>query len=141
MKKIFFFILTIGGAIGTIIGVVDAMGCMEDAEKCVPWAQETAPCSFQVEGLDTEIEVFVLAGQLAEMGYFTSDLKTASYDEVQDSLKEFQRDLRVPATGQILPDTWEKLAKIKMSAPIQKELLHVLGSCQKPTFWEVLFPW
>ena len=141
MKMFLILIISIGGAIATFIGVLDSAGCIEEADKCIPWAEEVVPCTFQVEGLDIEVEVFVLAGKLAELGYFTEELKTANYTEVEEALKEFQRDIREPATGQVLPATWEKLEKIKMTSSIQKELENVLGSCKEPTLIELLYPW
>jgi len=140
MKKFLIMLIAIGGVIGTLIGVLDAVGCMEEPDQCIPWA-EIVPCTFKVEGADIELEVFVVAGKLAELGYFTGKLKAVKLEDVEEALKAFQRDIREPATGQMLPATWEKLEKIKMSSPIQKELEEVLGSCEEPTFFELLFPW
>ncbi len=60
-------------------------------------------------------ELTLVAALLAEMGYFTQQRDSVEIDSVSAALMDFQRNIKVPQTGQLDEQTWKRLSRVRLS--------------------------
>ncbi|MCP4696275.1 MAG: hypothetical protein GY862_05445 [Gammaproteobacteria bacterium] len=70
----------------------------------------------------SEVGIPLVAASLAELGYFSGDIKTAAIGKVETALKAFQKDIRIPQTGRLDSITWRKLQTVRLSETTKAKL-------------------
>ena len=73
------------------------------------------------------VGILTVAAYLDELGYFNGNLRQATLQQVQEALKLFQSDIKVPQTGQLDKFVWDKLQVVRLS-PHRQEVLKAAQS-------------